>query len=165
MYFFFSLASFPTFLRSALREQRLNFFRFGRTLVFLKYLYNTVRSRAKSMGYVITCTCMCTRDQEIEIHSRIYFLRIASRSAKFAKFESIENYALYGIFYLTVMYYVSKYIVHVLCKQCSYTNCYFYLSVSGLLYKPPLIMSVLIFISPCSNDVSSVRDLGETAKL
>ena len=42
---------------------------FGRTLVFLKYLYNTVQSRAKSMGYVI----MCARDQEIDPFANLFF--------------------------------------------------------------------------------------------
>ena len=84
--YFFSLASFPTFLRSALREQWLNFFicfsnsRGGypstqgtigiwKNAGLLKYLYNTVRSRAKSMGYVI----MCTRDQEIDPFANLFF--------------------------------------------------------------------------------------------
>ena len=41
------------------------------------------------MGYIV----MCARDQEIDPFANIFF---ASRSAKFAKFESLENYALAG---------------------------------------------------------------------
>ena len=86
MCIFFSLALFPTFLRSALRKQWLNFFiclsnsrgeypstqgtiGIWKTLVFLKYLYNTVRSCAKSVGYVI----MCARDQEIDPFANLFF--------------------------------------------------------------------------------------------
>ena len=42
---------------------------FERTLVFLKYLYNTVRSHAKSMSYVT----MCARDQEIDSFANLFF--------------------------------------------------------------------------------------------
>ena len=43
------------------------------------------------MGYVI----MCIHDQEIDPFAN-FFLQIASRPAKFMKFKSFENYALYG---------------------------------------------------------------------
>ena len=62
---------------------------FGRTLVFLKYLYNTVQSRSKSMGYVI----MCARDQEIDPFVNLFF----ANCIQICKIESLKNYALYGI--------------------------------------------------------------------
>ena len=41
-------------------------------------------------------TLLCAHVIKKLIHLRIYLSRIASRSTKFAKFESLENYALYS---------------------------------------------------------------------
>ena len=109
MYFFFSLASFPTFLRSALCEQRLNFFiRLSNSKGGYPSTQGTIGiwKSASLLGSICIIqfshvqnrwvTLLCAHVIKKLIHSRIYFSRIASRSAKFAKFESLENYALYG---------------------------------------------------------------------